>query len=132
MKFSMKQGAKEAGIAKTTLMNAVKNGKVSAQKNEQGVWEIEASELFRVYPRQDETPSKSSLSTPSNDPQTPNSNSALEVEVKLLRERIGDLQADKESLAGQMEAMRQDHRQTLTLLESQIPQRLGFWARLFG
>jgi len=48
--LSLKAAAREAGIAKTTLLRAVRSGRVSAQKNDLGDWAIDPAELFRVFP----------------------------------------------------------------------------------
>jgi hypothetical protein len=48
--LSLKAAAREAGIAKTTLLRAVRSGRVSAQKNDLGDWGIDPAELFRVFP----------------------------------------------------------------------------------
>jgi chromosome segregation ATPase len=50
MKLTLGQAAKEVGISKPSLSAAIKKGRVSAVKNEQGTYEIDPAELFRVYP----------------------------------------------------------------------------------
>jgi hypothetical protein len=50
MKFTLGQAAKEAGVSKTAISNAIKKGRLSAEKSESGSYSIDASELFRVYP----------------------------------------------------------------------------------
>jgi hypothetical protein len=50
MKLTLGQAAKEAGISKPSLSAAIKNGRLSAYKNESGSYEIDPAELFRVYP----------------------------------------------------------------------------------
>jgi len=37
------------GKSRTTLLRAIKNGKLSAKKDDEGAWEIDAAELARVY-----------------------------------------------------------------------------------
>ena len=48
--LSLKAAAREAGIAKTTLLRAVRSGRVSARKSDLVDWLIDAAELFRVFP----------------------------------------------------------------------------------
>ena len=56
MKLSLSDAVKEAKVAKATLWRAIKNGKVSASRNDKGEYEIDAAELFRVFsPRSSET-----------------------------------------------------------------------------
>jgi len=54
MKLTLGQAAKEAGISKPSLSAAIKKGRLSANKNESGVFEIDPAELFRVYPKKQE------------------------------------------------------------------------------
>src|SRR3954447_1948903 len=56
MYLSLRAAAKEAGIAKTTVIRAIRSGKLSAQRDETGGWAIDPSELHRVYPRKAESP----------------------------------------------------------------------------
>lgn len=53
MKFSANQAADETGKSLSTITRAIKNGKLSAQKNDDGSYSIDAAELFRVYPKKD-------------------------------------------------------------------------------
>lgn len=49
MLYTLGQAAKATGKAKGTISNAVKQGRLSASKNEKGEYQIDASELHRVY-----------------------------------------------------------------------------------
>lgn len=50
MQFSLSQAAKETGKGKSSIHRAIKSGKLSAQRHEDGTYSIEAAELFRVFP----------------------------------------------------------------------------------
>lgn len=50
MKLTLGQAAKEIGLSKTALSNAIKSGRLSAKKSDVGSYEIDPAELFRVYP----------------------------------------------------------------------------------
>src|SRR4051794_32477864 len=50
MPLSLRAAARESGVAKTTLLRAIKSGRLSAQRDDQGGWSIDPSELFRAYP----------------------------------------------------------------------------------
>lgn len=52
MKFGLQSAADEVGVTKTTIWRDVKRGKISAIKNDDGEWEIDAAELFRRYPKE--------------------------------------------------------------------------------
>jgi len=147
-KLSANRAAKEAGIAKKTLLEAISSGRLTAEKNDKGHWEIDPAELFRVYP-------KTSLSEPEKPQPTPQENrqktseaSVLEVEVKMLREQIERMDTEREreraQLGDQIEALKEqaerqsaDHRQALAALTDQRekaaePPKRGLWARLLG
>lgn len=59
MSWSIGQAAKETGLSKSTISRAIKAGKISALKQEDGAYLIEPAELFRVYPRGVAQPSPS-------------------------------------------------------------------------
>lgn len=48
--LSLGQAAREVGVAKSTITNAIKKGKLSATKNSDGSYDIQPVELFRAYP----------------------------------------------------------------------------------
>src|SRR5262245_46823128 len=50
MSYSLVEAATACGVNRSTVLRAIKAGKISAGKAEQGEWRIEAVELHRVYP----------------------------------------------------------------------------------
>lgn len=51
MSWSISQAAREAGLSKSTISRAIKAGRISASRQDDGAYLIEPAELFRVYPR---------------------------------------------------------------------------------
>lgn len=51
MALSLSTAAKETGVSKSTLSRAIKGGRLSAVRGDDGSYRIEPAELFRVYPR---------------------------------------------------------------------------------
>lgn len=47
--LSAKQAAEAVGMTKQGVIKAIREGKISAKKNEKGEWDIQPVELFRVY-----------------------------------------------------------------------------------
>jgi chromosome segregation ATPase len=72
MSYSLAAAAAAYGVNKSTILRAVKSGKVSATKDVHGQWQIEAAELHRIYPPRE-------------------SSDAYRSEIAVLRERIEDL-----------------------------------------
>ena len=141
-KLSANRAAKEAGVAKKTLLEAMNKGRLTAGKNDKGHWEIEPSELFRVFPKQGITHQVEPTPTPHENTQNHSENSALTAEVKALREmlvreqeqaadQIADLRRRLDSEAEErrkLTAQLTDQRQT----PIEPPQKRGLWARLVG
>lgn len=121
-KLSASQAAKAVGKSVPTITRAIKSGKLSAMKLDGGGYEIEASELFRVWVavthEGDVTPTMLGR-------ETPNVTSALEREVELLREMLDAAKADRDSWKEQAQKI-------TALIEDQSGKKRGFWARLVG
>ena len=49
MKYTLKQAADASGKDKSTIQRAIKNGRISANINDLGNYEIDPSELHRVF-----------------------------------------------------------------------------------
>ena len=108
MKLTLGQAAKTAKKAKGTLSKALNRGELSAQKDDNGRWCIDPSELSRwmngkpfpsVHKNRSETPSVNGLET--------GGNGSLEqlrrdIEVKMLREQIETLNAERERERNQL------------------------------
>lgn len=132
-KLSLNKAAKEASIAKSTLLQALNSNRMSAEKNEKGHWEIETSELFRVFPKSSSTEQLKPDNISYKEPLKTIQNSALEVEVKMLREKIEDASLERErerkqaseqieGLREQIERQSADYRQALAVITDQRPQ----------
>ena len=54
MRLTLTAAAKEAGVSKGTISKALKSGRMSGERQEDGSFQIEPVELFRVFPRKPE------------------------------------------------------------------------------
>jgi hypothetical protein len=143
MAYSLGQAAKAAGISKTSLHRAINKGRISAAKNDNGVYEIEPSELHRVYPPVVES---NSSATPDmvrdGTLETAVETEVLRREVELLRERLADKDGVIVDLRERLDQSEQERRekdhQLTALLTDERPKAeapapnagQGFWARL--
>lgn len=109
MPLTLKQAAVETGLSKPGILKSIKNGKISAKKNEQGQWEIEPAELFRVYPQRKPATTNHKPELPivtDNSPkETVNrkldfasENEILRERLKLREEKIGEQKEQLEDL----------------------------------
>lgn len=116
MKLSASQAAKETGKSIPTITRAIKSGKLSATKTDTGGFEIDPAELFRVFEpltqAANDTPEKLEI-------ETPIVTSALEVEIKMLRERLADKDSEIDHLRGLLDAEADERRKLTRLLTDQ-------------
>jgi hypothetical protein len=125
-KLTLGQAAKQVGKSKPTISKAIKDGKLSGEKID-GVYQIEVSELLRVYDAVSET-------TEASAPPAPQASAVSEVEKRFLEEKVADLEArltdmKDERDTAQKEA-REDRARMMALIEDKRPK--GFWSRLTG
>ena len=97
MKHTAGTAAKAVGKTKSTITKAIASGKLSAIKNDNGAWEIDASELYRVYPP---TPLET-VEIEQNDILKEMGGNSKEIEIlerllKAAEEQIYDLKADRD------------------------------------
>ena len=131
MKYTLGQAAKAVGKAKGTISNAIKSGRLSANRNDKGQYEIDPAELHRVYPLNDTTRRQEVQLNDTAPLHTPLINTT---ETDLLRERIEELKADLERERANADEWRKQA-QTLALTQERpaaAATRTGFLARLFG
>ena len=113
MHYTLGQAAKATGISKPTLSRAIKNGKLSAQKQPDGSFLIDPSELYRVYPIVTAT---SNDNRDMNQSETPNNPKALQAQLEALREERErerrQLQATIDDLRGRLDEETAERRQS--------------------
>ena len=133
MAYTRGEAAKATGKSKATISKAIKNGKISAVKGENGAYKIEPSELFRVYdanssPEQKETP------------ETPKANTDKSLDFRLLEAKLEAaeqrLQDKEEQLLDMRDQRDRWQHQATALLADMRPkderETKGFFKRLFG
>jgi hypothetical protein len=49
MPYSLAQAAQACGVNRSTILRAIKSGRISGTKNEFGEWTLEPAEVHRVY-----------------------------------------------------------------------------------
>ena len=123
MRYTLGTAAKATGKAKSTILRAIKNGTISATRSHDGSYEIEPSELHRVFRP------NSTQQAPSNDaqPQTEHPET-LRLRLEILeseRQRERDqLQATIDDLRGRLD--RSEERVT-ALLAAPIRKKRRWW-----
>lgn len=119
MKYTLGQAAKATGKAKGTISNAVKQGRLSASKNDKGEYEIDVSELHRVYSPVQQTSKMNDVAPPQNTTEI----DALNAQVAMLTDMLERERANADEWRKQA--------QTLALTSTKrITERWPIWRNL--
>lgn len=108
MRYTLGTAAKATGKAKSTILRAIKSGTISASRSHDGSYEIEPSELHRVF-----QPNSTQLHT-SNDTQPHDERDAT------LRLRLEILASERDRERAQMQETIDDLRARLDRSEERI------------
>ena len=115
MKYSLGEAANATGKQKSTILNALKKGRLSGKKNDSGQWEIDPAELHRVY---EAVSSNSAKNDKTERYETPNKTGVLEANIEALQQQLErerelnrDLQQDRDHWRQQATALLTDQRQ---------------------
>ena len=127
--LTLGEAAKMTGVSKPTISKAVLSGKVTGIKGENGVFQIEKSELIRVYPEKTNKAgaSKSTSATKAG-------SAVAELENKHLAEQVADLQARLSKTEDRLETAeireREANARVFALIEDHRPKSM--WQRITG
>ena len=106
MAYTLGEAARATGVYKSTILKALRTGKISGSKDEHGQWAIEPCELHRVYPPHSEAPGANNGAGndrhPPENGQTPAATDALVAE---LRTMLADIRADRDHWRGMAERL---------------------------
>ena len=90
MQFSLSQAAKETGKGKSSIHRAIKSGRLSAQRHQDGTYSIDAAELFRAFPPALTEPAPVQAPEPHQEPPATSSvaEEVLRVRVEMLTTQL--------------------------------------------
>lgn len=143
--YTLGQAAKATGKSKSTILKAIKSGRISGRKNDIGDWEIEPVELHRVYELVSENGSPEHQSTRRETGENTQENTIELIELRLkleaseqrlrdatdqvldLRHRLDQSEEERRRTQVQLTALLTDQRQK----EETPPPPRGFWQRLW-
>jgi hypothetical protein len=86
--YSLATAAAAAGINKSTVFRAIKGGRISAQRDETGQWQIDPAEFHRVFPP---LPAPATATHHSTQP-----NAMIDMLISELQSVIADLRRDRD------------------------------------
>jgi excisionase family DNA binding protein len=132
--LSLREAAEQAGTSKSTIWRAIKSGRMSATRLDDGGFAIDPAELFRVFQpqqseqrltRQDAKPVALAAERPATD-ETALRLAALDAEVKGLRDLLAEVKANRDELRLDRDEWRGRAERLVT------DQRRPWWRRLAG
>lgn len=130
MAYSLREAAEAVGKGKPAVLKAIQSGKISAQKDAHGEWQIEPAELHRVYDpvskAAEETGSddaEETVGTTAGNHRNTFENRLLEQELRFLREKLADVErmgeAERRALSERIEDLRGERDKLLRVIEEQ-------------
>ena len=117
MAYSLAAAAEACSINRSTVLRAVKSGRISGTRDALGAWHVEPAELHRVFPP------KAVLEAV---PQYAHRDADLRARLAVADERLGELKALLEDMRGERDAWR-EQAQRLALTDATA--RRPWWRR---
>lgn len=145
--LSLSQAARLTGRSKSTIGRAIKSGRLSATRNEDGTFGINPAELLRAFPKGGSEPGMDRANEPSRNPLHGTSGTGLEPdEIRALREELAKAQqraaaADERAdtiadLRARLDREGEERRKLTAILTDQKSSTPGqvrpFWRRFFS
>ncbi|MEZ5938369.1 MAG: hypothetical protein R3C52_09120 [Hyphomonadaceae bacterium] len=112
MFYSLSEAADEIGKSKMTIQRAIKKGRLSADRDEQGSYKIDPAELHRVFP-QEERPRHETGKGNKPSQEASHAATALRREIDIREEKIELIEQERRRERHQLEGVIDDLRKRL-------------------
>lgn len=141
MTYTLGEAAKATGLSKPTISKAIKSGKLSAIKNENGSYTIDPAELFRVYKAADsngqrqpeilrmETPEQLAKMLEKEQEERERERGQFITQIEDLRRRLDEEATERRKLTALL--THQPEPKTPSERKPEAKKR-GFWGGMFG
>lgn len=130
MEYSLSKAATVTGKGKSTIHRAIKSGKLSARRHDNGSYSIDAAELYRVFPKGNpKEPVQRDVMEPTKEPVSTELE-VLRVRTAMLEEQLGRERETVDDLRRRLD--KADERVlALTVTRTQEPKK-GLLSRIWG
>ncbi len=125
MSYTLAQAAEATGLNRSTILRAIKSGKISGTRDSQRAWSVEPVELHRVFPLAEAKPKAL--------PQHAQADSHADALVAELRTQLAELRTDRDRQLAELRTDRdrwRDMAERLSLTDA--TKRRPWWKRLAG
>jgi excisionase family DNA binding protein len=130
--LSLREAAEQAGTSKSTIWRAIRGGRLSATRTDDGGFAIDPAELFGAFPPQQ--PKRQDATLPER-PATPETND-LEAKRTAAETEIASLKALLEEVRSNRDELRQDRDEWRARVPLALPPperaKRPWWRRLAG
>ena len=130
MEYSLSAAATATGKGKSTIHRAIKSGKISARREQDGTYHIDAAELSRVFPLNSIGTSHQNVSASGAEPLRDDS-AVLEVKVAMLEAQLEREHETVNDLRKRLDRA-EDRVYALTHHSAEPSKRASFLRRWFG
>src|SRR5262245_54880170 len=104
MPYTLAQAAEATGLNRSTILRAIKSGKISGSRDELGAWQVEPVELHRVFPPAEASP-KAVPQHAQGDAELRARLAVAEERLSELRHALADMRAQRDSWQTQAERL---------------------------
>ena len=135
--LTLREAADAVGASKSTLFRAIRAGRLSATRDNDGNFRVDPAELFRVYEPaisersapQRATPQVMTQDAPAPDTELKVRCASLQAEVQGLKQMVEELRRSREKWEAQAERLALAPPTPVTV---NMPERRPWWRRLAG
>jgi hypothetical protein len=125
MGHTLGTAAKATGMSRTAILRAIGKGKISAQKNDHGEWDIDPSELHRLYPRkQADTVTDTGKAPEHGNTDFIIENREMKAKLEAAEQRIRDKDNVIDDLRRRLDAEGEERRKLTAILTDQRAQQV--------
>ena len=114
--LTLTEAAKETGLSRSAVFKAIKSGKVSATKDENGHFQIDPAELFRVYDPVNKENVSSEQQETAREPKETAENMVLKVRLETMGELLRQVQSERDDLRRRLDDEAAERRNLTALL----------------
>lgn len=130
MGLTLRQAADECSVSRSTIHRALKSGKMSGSKDDNGAWSIDPAELMRAFPRDKHEPAQGD-STGHTGGGADEGAAVLAVKVEMLTDQLERERETVEDLRRRLDKAEERVFALSGPLTAGKPEK-GLWGRLRG
>ena len=124
MHYTLGTAAKATGKSKPTIQRAIKTGRLSAVRKEDGSYEIDPAELHRVF---EPLPIAGDGEATMKQSITPGVPGLFQAELAGLRGELEQVKSERDDLRRRLDSEAEERRRLTAMLTDQRPPRRRWW-----